>query len=990
MENEALSINGVEGHCNNDNNINNNNINNNNTNKQRKEKKKLSTMLKNCCLRCSNGTKRKCINYYRSMKIRTQLLTFFIFGFTIICVLSAIIHVLCYQNIFAYDFYTGEKEKFIDETLNKLTEQLIKLSNYEITSKFQDKVSNQLFFKIYLTELINKNLLLNNSISNISDYSESLYKDLNKASINYTIPKESAAAFIDTSESKNSPYLNQLKKIFWYFIPLMLQENEVMNNRINSAYLIAYQYNSTYQVVSNMSHIYFNYPIETLDNFNYENFYTNNPKIDPNITLTNISKTAKKETNGSKLSPSDNWFENIDVLFRKNDSISSQMSFINLSLFRKENIISNIIQVNQMKFNKYNLSINIFFRYDREAQLTNGIDYSVFAISNLTNSLVEEQSFRFSDNKTYVISQNAIASISIGEEFNNFFIYGMKEKNSNYFINGKNFDIFNLDFLAKPEDNYIIQTFFTENVRIFSSLFLYTKFMQNENYSTLASSLKQNQLDNTLLLTSTSNKTIKEICDSFNFFKYRDDIEKYTAIQSFSCFSKDQLYYYQYPNFKQSSEKHNSSFFEYPKCQCIPFYCLNNIKKFKNMKNTTNKKLDLSDKVTIPSKCSLSLESYYTPQSGVKGRYLYEQHYKYLYYTWVPLDYTPEFSLLISLEVDNGNNKKILDDFKKEIYKKIKTTCIIHVSLFVIVIIVVTILLAIRLTRFTNIINQYMEKHQAFLFNIEGKDKNSGSEEKDDENKGDQDESQDEGDSLLNDNMQKMPFDNENNELLDLNKKKKKEHIYNDNTLIDDLFNIYCNYYNYDPDKILLQNENKNLKEKNNKLEMMKKQNDLFDILSSLSQNAPKFKFNLTLDYNLYYSSKLNMRYLKGLSKFPNVDKKQLILTQSILFELLSTENVSDYGLVINLRFNYVDNIKFNQNDCIKKVLFQNYPPNNFKLIGKKKDELCEFFEKNAETDDVFGAGVFESSFNFFLINVYYKYYSQILQENEYYSSKYK
>lgn len=982
MENDVLPINGIEAQCNNDNtnNINNNNNNSNNNNKTKKEKKKLSIMLKNCCFRCSNGIKRNFINFYRSMKIRTQLLIFFIFGFCVICLVSVIIHILCYRNIFAYDFYTGEKEKFIDQTLNKLTEQLIKLSNYEITSKFQDKVSNQLFFKIYLTELIQHNLLSGESISNISDYSESFYNDLNNASINYTIPKESAKTFIDTPEQNNPVYINQIKKIFWYFVPLILQENEIMNNRINSAYLIAYQYNnSTKMVTSDMRNIYFNYPIETLDNFNYENFYNNNPKIDPNITLTNVANPSE---NG-------NWFEKIDMIFRNNHSSLSQMSFINLSLFRKENIISNIIQVNQMKFEDFNLSINIFFKYDREAQLTNGIDYSVFAISNISNSLVEDKSFRFYDNTTYVISQNAIASISIGEELNNFFSFGMKEKNSLFYTNGKNFDIFNVDFLANPEDNYIIQTFFTENVRVFSSLYFYTKFMQKENYATLVSSLNETKFDNTFLLTTKSNTTIKEICDSFNFFKYREDIEKYSAISSFSCFSDDQLYYYQY-NKEKRSEKHNSSFFEYPKCQCIPFYCIGNIKKFKNMKNTTDIKLDYSSDITLPTKCSFSLESYYTPQEGEKGRYLYEQHYKYLYYTWVPLDYTPEFSLLISLEVDKGNNKKILKNFKTDVYKKIETTCIIHGALFFAVVVGIIILLAVRLTRFTNIINQYMEKHQAFLFNIEGRDKNIGSEEKDDENKGGQDDTQNDSDSLLNDNMQKIPFDNENSELLDLNKKKKKEHIYNDNILIDDLFNIYCNYYNYDPDKILLQNENKNLKTKNSKLEMMKRQNDLFDILCSLSQNAPKFKFNLTLDYNLYFSSKLNMKYLKGLSNFSNVDKKQLILTQSILFELLSTENVSDYGLVLNMRFNYVDNIKFNQNDCIKKVLFQNYPPSNFKLIGKKKDELCEFFEKNAETDDVFGAGVFESSFNFFLINVYYKYYGQILQENEYYSSKYK
>ena len=167
----------------------------------------------------------------------------------------------------------------------------------------------------------------------------------------------------------------------------------------------------------------------------------------------------------------------------------------------------------------------------------------------------------------------------------------------------------------------------------------------------------------------------------------------------------------------------------------------------------------------------------------------------------------------------------------------------------------------------------------------------------------------------------------------------------------------------------------------------MKNKNDLFDILSSLSQNAPKFKFNLTIDFNLYFSSKLNIHYLKGLTKFSNVDKKQVTLTQGILFELFSTENVFDYGLVLNLRFGFVDNIN-KKSDTIKKVMFQDFIYGDYKLIGKKKDEIFDFFEKQMESDDIFNPGMFESAFNFFLINVYYKYYEQIKMEKDLYSSK--
>jgi hypothetical protein len=95
------------------------------------------------------------------------------------------------------------------------------------------------------------------------------------------------------------------------------------------------------------------------------------------------------------------------------------------------------------------------------------------------------------------------------------------------------------------------------------------------------------------------------------------------------------------------------------------------------------------------------------------------------------------------------------------------------------------------------------------------------------------------------------------------------------------------------------------------------------EFLVNLSQDAPKFWLNLSSDINLYQNTKLNKNFLKGISKIKGIDKRQINLTQNVLYELLSIERVSDYCLVLNLHFNYIDNTKKSMNEAIKKLCFK-------------------------------------------------------------------
>ena len=235
----------------------------------------------------------------------------------------------------------------------------------------------------------------------------------------------------------------------------------------------------------------------------------------------------------------------------------------------------------------------------------------------------------------------------------------------------------------------------------------------------------------------------------------------------------------------------------------------------------------------------------------------------------------------------------------------------------------------------------------------------------------------------------------------------------NDNTLLDELFTIFCKHYKLsrkDIEKYYAQQKHETKKQM--KIKMMMEKNELFRLLSMFSVIAPFFRLNLSLDYKMYNYTKIIKKYDQYVSQVVNINKEQTRLTQNILYELLSTENISDYGLISNLNFKYISNIKaeFKEN-CIQHAMFKNVinkmkgindylneselnindvflmmkdgdEKQNIKLILKQKNELMELFKNKFEEDDYINFNKIESSFKFFLINSYYKYLKQIILEN--------
>ena len=249
-------------------------------------------------------------------------------------------------------------------------------------------------------------------------------------------------------------------------------------------------------------------------------------------------------------------------------------------------------------------------------------------------------------------------------------------------------------------------------------------------------------------------------------------------------------------------------------------------------------------------------------------------------------------------------------------------------------------------------------------------------------------------------NIDKQIIKNDNKEILEEESLASKDFFnMNDNNLLDDLFLIFSENYNISRKDIERFFSLHKLKSKNQmKLNMMKVKNELFGLLSTFCLFAPFFLLDINFDYNMYEYSKIIKKFNHHLRKLENINKEQERLTQNILYELISTECISDYGLTTNFEFKYITNIQSDSKDnSIKYTMFENIINKQKKendnckkekkkikkLVLKEKNILIDFFKRGFESDDFLNYNKLDSAFNFFLINSYYKYFNQIALEND-------
>ena len=499
---------------------------------------------------------------------------------------------------------------------------------------------------------------------------------------------------------------------------------------------------------------------------------------------------------------------------------------------------------------------------------------------------------------------------------------------------------------------------------------------------------------------------VKNICKELNLTNYIEYIKEEKEID---CWDPQNKLYY---NDDYKDAPLFDSYTSLPYCVCLPLYCLNNYKTLKNDKYEFSDD-NLVSKINLPDRCQNKfsyflnenepkyVDSYVNSMSSAIF-YLFNPNTKTPEHRYVKIqkeniDELPGYYLLVFSEITS--NSHLLFYLFYNTVNKMEIIVIIIITLLFTFIITIVIIYK-NLKKYSLLIEEFTKKYELFVYHSKSSD-NDILHQEDNKNSNNQINNMDKKiNQHYNENLPFLQNDNSFNDLYN-----------NDNTLIEDLFVIYCKYYNICRKQLEEYYSQKTHETKYQiKLKMMTEKNELFKLLCMFSVYAPFFRLNLSLDYNMYKYSKIIKKYDQYVTQMGNFDKEKAKLTKNILYELLSTENISDYGLIMNLNFKYISNIDAeNKENSIQNALFKNLlnkmkgkkeihedemnindiffilkdgdEKQNIKLILKKKNELMELFKNKFESDDFLNFNKIESSFNFFLVNSYYKYLKQISLE---------
>ena len=914
------------------------------------------------------------------------------------------IHLKFYDTLFRFNYYKGVKEEFLDLYITQIDDMHSELETFLIKENYLD-VENLLFFEIYFKELISVGLLDNKYqplFPDIKNKSQILHKNVNDFfekfgyTQDYMIPNDQAENFID----KRNDSLRELAKIYYYMFPIINYGAFSTNVIIDQTTLIAYEFDENRNIMG--EELYFSFPKKVHPYNAGHNFLLSHGFLNPAV-----SKTLYKHTkliNDSFYN--ENYFKMQDSDFRKfvnlNENGGSLITFSHLNYENNGNITKTLAMTLQLSINRQNrhFIINIVFNLQQMELNSDTIEYTALLINNNidTHNTVNE---KYSDNDTFVLSKSDFIEYSLTNLENKFFHYGLYDSNNNFYKNGVNYDAFNLEALSNPLKYYSTVDGFNIDLKYLSNLYLYTKIFQNIDYSYYK---KEGEEVNLFFF---SDEKIKQICKNINFTKY---LEYINSEKNIDCWDSQNKLYYD-DNYKEVALF--DSYASLPHCSCLPLYCLNNYKTLKKEKYKISED-NFVTKINLPDKCQNNFNFYYNEKDPNYNNSYITMISSWVYNLFNSESKTPE-SEYIKFKKENitqlpGYYLLVISEIKSNtqslfylfynINNKIEIMILILIILFLTFSITIVIIYK-NLKKYSLIIEEFKQKYEEYVYHSVCSEIMSSSSHDDYKNQNNNDERR----------MDELSMNNENAPFLQNDNALLGELYNNDNTLIEDLFAIYCKYYNICRKQI----ENYYSKKKHEtryqtKLKMMTEKNELFKLLCMFSIYAPFFRLNLSLDYKMYNYSKIIKKYNQYVTQVAHFDKEQTRLTQNILYELLSTENVSDYGLVMNLNFKYVSNInaEFKEN-CIQYALFKNVinkikgkneekendmnindiffiikdgdEKQNVKLVLKKKNELMELFKSKFESDDYLNINKIESSFNFFLINSYYKYLKQILLE---------
>ena len=964
--------------------------------KRRTIKVKLFICLKKYLYRFLAKIKECC----SELSILSQHLFFILFFSLCILMIISTIHYHAFENIIKFNFYWVIKSEYLNYITSDLDDIHFEIGSSQIKSSFEE-YEDLFFFKVYFKELISMGLL-NESLKiypNISNNSEKLYESLDlyqkniKMNSIYTIPKKEAEKYIDNRNDN----LSEFVKLYYYFFPLISFEAYNRNIYINQSFLIIYEFDNDKKVINN-DYLYFAFPKPTNEVGEVKNFEMFNNYIWPSINTSNELNQKNKTDN---FYYKENWFISQDYDFRveanKINNTKFYIEHLNYNYYGKINK-SNIFSLqNYENVNQKNYIFNYIFFVDQGEFKEDSFDYSSFIIFNESCNLNIKEKERYSDNDTFLIFKSNIIELSLSSTLTNYFHYGMYDKNNNFFKYGASFDGFDIDNLAEPLKYYITTYNFNIDLTYFSSLYLYTMLFINSNYN---ESVNVNTLMTQFNFEDIDNNT-QNICEEYDFSEYK----KFLETEEINCWNTQNLQYNS--QIKIPETKGLYSYVYMPYCICLPLYCLKN-----DNKDFDENNIEFVGNISLPDRCQNYLR-YFENNIDEKIKNVIETQEtmnffsknlknrledEYYFYKYKKFSSIPGVYFLIINFVDNSIQKNLLGSFLDKLTEmQFYSTLAVTIS-YILLIFGVTYLLITNIKKLSTVIFDYQKKYEYFIYQSTLNNANHNK---------DLNHEIRLTNSYTTNKLENIFSLSDNTPLL-----KKDKQIYEDfdifnneyvnsngNQLLDDLFKIFNSYYNISIEKYLetFKSQKSNSITHKDKINLMKDKNELFRLLTILSIYAPKFKLDVSMDYNFYIRSKLNDNIIKSITKDKNSPSQQISLTQSVIYELLTTENIDDYGLIYNLYFKYITNINLRtkKNNSIKRSLFRydetkendnylNYYNkiiiynNNTKIVYKGRNHLIDELEKLVENDDYFKRDRIKSIFDFFLINIYYKYLKKI------------
>ena len=653
--------------------------------------------------------------------------------------------------------------------------------------------------------------------------------------------------------------------------------------------------------------------------------------------------------------------------------------------------------------------INIIYFIGQKMIKDEYLDFSTFILIN--DSILPMIEEKYSDNDTFLISKSRIPELALSSKLSQYFHYGMYDKNYNFFKHGVSFDNINIQTLAEPLKYYKSSERFNIDLRYFSSLYLYSSLYRILDYNKTTEETKPL----TEIYFFNKDNILQNICSRINFNSYIS----YLKLEQIDCFDDNNLLYYSERDTQEDIFHFNYNTMPY--CICLPLYCLKNLDN-----NHVPDKIEYIEEMNLPEKCQNNYKTYlngineiFKNQSdevisflefnfGLNDINIFSENIKesiekeYYIIKSYKFPQFPDLTFLIFSFVDNSPLKEILCNLITKIDTIKSYYIIIELSGMILAFVIGNIIIIRNIKKISNVIFDFEKIHEKFLYKLESSSMSGLNKNNDN--------------TIFNSNFNIDSEKLSNTDNLGLIKNVKiaedsniDNNLFfsNENSLFNELLLLYCKYYNITKEELIKKNyKSKHSNKKKDKYQS-EEENELFKFLRIMSIYIPKFKLNVSAEYNFYLNSNLNNNYIKSITKGQHLKARQL--TQSVIFELLSTECTQDNsGLITNLNFKYITNINIDSkidNNAIKNSMFsfadtemKNFKhkifeskdiliedeniKDNLKIIWKEKNKVFEELENNFENDDYLKKEKLREAFDSFLINTYYKYLQKILTDS--------